>query len=232
MDNQLASLIAANAAFVGSHFALSHPLRAVLVRLLGDRGFLGLYSLVSFAALWWIIQAFKAVGPSGVMLWNGQAVVPWVLASLLTLVALAMVIGSLKGNPALPDTPAARVAQARPTGMFAVTRHPMMWGFALWAVAHIITSPSPRTLVTAGAMGVLALLGAHLQDRKKEALLGETWRAWEAKTSYWPRWSRLGGTLGGSGAGVWLLALAAWLAASWAHIWLANVPAGLWRWLG
>ena len=46
----LLSLVAASTAFVGSHFALSHPLRAPLVGALGEAGFRVLYSLVALAA--------------------------------------------------------------------------------------------------------------------------------------------------------------------------------------
>ena len=228
MDQPLASLVAANVAFVGSHFALSHPLRAPLVARFGAKGFMRLYTGVALATFAWIVLAFRAIGPGGELLWNGQAGWAWALGSGLTLLALVFLFGSFGGNPALPDTPAEKVAEAKPKGMLAVTRHPMMWGFALWAIAHILVSPNPRTLATAGAMGLLALVGAHLQDRKKEALLGPAWAQWEAQTSFWPRWSRIGG----AGAGVWIAALAGWLALSWAHIWLANVPAGIWRWVG
>ena len=41
----------------------------------------------------------------------------------------------------------------------------MMWAFALWAAAHILVWLSPRTLITAGAMGILALLGAQPELR-------------------------------------------------------------------
>ena len=30
-----------------------------------------------------------------------------------------------------------------PRGVFAITRHPMMWGFALWALVHAIVNPTP-----------------------------------------------------------------------------------------
>ena len=40
MVDPLISLIAASIAFVGTHFAMSHPLRASMVRLLGDGGFM------------------------------------------------------------------------------------------------------------------------------------------------------------------------------------------------
>ena len=222
-----ASLIAANVAFVGTHFAMSHPLRGALARALGEKGFSAFYSLMSIAIFVWLIQAFMQVGPGGALLWNGQADAVWVAAGLLTILALAFVFASFKANPATVGASAELAAQ-EPAGAFTITRHPFMWGVAIWAFSHLLVSPSPRTLVTAGAMGVLALLGAHLQDRKKEALMGAAWQGWESRTSYWPRWGRLGAI----GWGVWLSAVIGWLAITWAHIWLGGIPAGIWRWVG
>lgn len=228
MDPALNSLVAGSIAFVGTHFALSHPLRRGLVGILGEKGFLGVYSLVSFATLGWMGSAYRAVGRNGDTLWNGQAVPVWIIASLLTLVALVLLTGSFRGNPALPQTGAAAVAQARAVGVFAVTRHPMMWGIALWAAAHMLVNPTPRMLVLAGAFAVLALLGAHLQDRKKAQLLGGAWQGWEAQTAFWPRLHKLPG----AGLVPWGVGVIAWLAITWAHVWLAYVPAGIWRWVG
>jgi uncharacterized membrane protein len=228
MDPAIASLLAANVAFVGGHFALSHPLRAPLVSALGEKGFLGLYSVYSLATFAWIVLAFRAIPPGGAMLWDGHGTVPWIIVSLMTIVALVFLFGSLKGNPALPQSTAETVAHAQPTGMFAVTRHPMMWAFAIWAISHILVSPDARTLLTAGGMGVLALVGAHLQDRKKEALQGAAWKGWEAKTSFWPRWSKLGGV----SPSLWIAAIVGWVAFTWLHVRFAYVPAGIWRWVG
>lgn len=41
-------------AFVGTHFALSHPLRAPLVRVETERGFLLVYSLVTAGTIGWM----------------------------------------------------------------------------------------------------------------------------------------------------------------------------------
>ena len=68
--------------------------------------------------------------------------------------------------------------------MFAITRHPMMWGFALWAVVHAIVNPTPASLVLSAAIAFLALVGAALQDCKKARLLGDVWRDWQAQTSF------------------------------------------------
>ena len=219
----LASLAAACLAFVGTHFALSHPLRAPLVARIGEKGFLPLYSLVAFATLGWMILAFRAAPPGDL---PGSGEIGWIVATVLTLPALVLFLGSVRGNPAFPG-PRKPIARA-PTGVFAVTRHPMMWGFALWAVSHIILWWSWRTVIVGMTLLFLALLGSHLQDRKKATLLGDGWTGWAAQTSYWPRWSRLRG----AGAILWLVSLAVWLLATWAHIPSANIPAGVWRWLG
>jgi uncharacterized membrane protein len=227
MTDPLALLIAAAVAFVGSHFLLSHPLRPALVRALGAGGFLGLYSVVALLTFGWMIYAFRQVPPYGVVAWTGTDEVSWTIASALTVIALVLFLGSLMGNPALPGPAPQGLADKQPAGVFRVTRHPMMWGFALWALAHLIVAPTARTLVLCLTIGGLALVGAHLQDRKKEALIGADWTAWETKTTYWPRWS----ALPGAGLTLWAIAIAAWLVITWAHIWLAYVPAGIWRWV-
>ena len=227
MDAPLANLVAASVAFVGTHFALSHPLRAPLVKMLGERGFLALYSVVALVTFGWMIVAFRLVGPGGTPLWNGTGDIAWVVASVLTLCALVLLFGSLIGNPALPAAAkSAGLATKQPTGVFRVTRHPMMWAFALWAIAHGIVSSTPRSLIVSAAILILALVGAHLQDRKKAALLGADWNAWSARTRYWPRWAALFNV----GWGLWALATVGWLAFTWAHIHANGMTAGLWRW--
>ena len=216
------SLVAASIALVGTHFAMSHPLRAPMVRLLGKTGFMVVYSLVSLAALAWIYLAFIAV-PANAPLWGGYGDAVWIVASLVTLLAMVLFAGSLIGNPALPAPGAEAAARAAPAGVFRVTRHPMMWGFALWALAHLIAAPTPRTIVVALAVGALALVGSHLQDRKKEALMGDAWAQWEAKTSYWPKLTRIFS----AGLVPWIGGIAIWLLATWWHA----LDAGVWRWI-
>lgn len=223
MDNALVELVAANTAFVGSHFAMSHPLRAPMTKLLREGGFNIVYSLVSAAALFWVYLAFKAA-PAGDL--GGSGEIGWIAATVLTLPALVLAAGSMAGNPALPTPMAAQQARAEPKGVFRVTRHPLMWGFALWALSHIVLWWSLRSVITALAMGLLALIGAHLQDRKKQAAMGEAWREWESRASYWPRW----GQLLSAGPLNWAIGLALWLILSWAHDPLGGIPGGVWRW--
>jgi len=225
MDGDIINLIAANIAFVGSHFAMSHPLRAPMVKALGAGGFQGAYTLVSFATLAWVYFAFVAAPPADL---PGSGDIGWIIATALTWPAMVLLAGSFVGNPALPTPLAEAQTRAEPKGALRVTRHPMMWGIGLWAVSHMVLFWSTRTMVTALAMGILALVGAKFQDAKKETLMGESWAEWESKTSYWPRWGRLFSV----GAVPLVAGTALWLAGSYIHLWRAGIPAGVFKWLG
>lgn len=225
MDWDLIVLLEANAAFVGSHFIMSHPLRAPMVRALGEKGFSLAYTAVSFAALAWVYFAFIAAPPADL---PGSGEAGWIIATALTWPAMVLLAGSFMGNPALPTPMAEAQARAEPRGVFRVTRHPMMWAIGLWALSHLVLFWSIRTMITAAAMGILALLGARFQDGKKAALMGEAWAEWSAKTSYWPRLGRLPGV----GAVPLMAGTALWLAGMWLHLWRAGIPAGVFRWIG
>ena len=226
MEYGLLNLIAASAAFVGTHFLMSHPLRAPMVKVLGDIGFQIGYSVVSLATMAWMYFAFKAA-PLTTPLWPGFDDVSWAVGSVIVLLGMVLFAGSLIGNPAMPAPNAADAARKEPQGVFRVTRHPMLWGFSLWGVSHIIAAPTGRTLVVALAIIVLSLVGAKFQDAKKRGQMGEAWAEWESNTSYWPR----PGQLGAIGWKTWLAGIAIWFAASWAHGAFAGMDAGIFRWI-
>ena len=220
----LATLTLASAAFVGSHFAMSHPLRAALVGRLGERGFLGVYSLISFATLGWMVIAFRAAHPGAPFLWDaGNA--GWIVGTLLLWLGSILFVGSFRRNPAFPTGGAPMTHASTPVGVFHITRHPMLWGFALWAVTHTIVAPTAPGLVLAAAIGILALGGAAGQDAKKERLVGQPWREWEARTSFVP----FGRGFASPGAFALLVGTALFLFATFAH---GAIGAGPWRWLG
>jgi uncharacterized membrane protein len=215
----LASLALATLAFVGSHLAMSHPLRVRLLVLLGDQLFLLLYSAVAFVTLGWMILAWRAVANS-VALW----VAPdwaWWAGSGVMLVACILLVGSFFRNPAFPH-PGARPKAVRPaSGVFAVTRHPMNMAFILWALTHIALWGSPRNLIVAGGILVLALVGSIGQDGKKLDVVGEPWRQWMERTSFVPFGALLTGRAKWRGLiEAWpalLGGLLLWLAITWFH---------------
>ena len=223
------NVIAAAVAFVGTHFLLSHPLRAPLVRAAGERGFLVVYSLVAAATLGWLVFAYRAAPPAAPLWPVGDGL--WAIGTLLMLVGAMLFMGSLVRNPAMPEATPASVPT--PQGVFAITRHPMMWGFALWGVVHILVFPDPANIVLAGSIVFLALVGAHLQDRKKAALQPSFWPEWERRTSYLPFGAIAGGRarIGKLGMHTTAGGVLVWLLATWAHMPLVGWPAGIWKWI-
>lgn len=225
MDTATLMLAVGMSAFVGTHLLMSHPLRASLVRLFGQAGFLGFYSIISLVMFSGAVIAFGKA-PASPQLWDGQALVPWVLASLLTLVASALFLASLAGNPALAGTDIAGLSTRLPNGVFKVTRHPMMSAFTLWGAAHIIVAPSARTMILAGGVIALAVIGSIGQDAKKAALHGADWKVWMRRTSFLPNPAAFGEL-----KLYWIAAIPVWMLLSWLHLKIALIPAGLWIWL-
>lgn len=208
--------------FVGSHFLLSHPLRGPLVRAVGEKAFLLLYSIVAFATLGWMIWAARAVPPE-TPYWVAGSV--WTLiAGLLVWLASILLVGSFVGNPAFPDPTGRTPTIRQPHGVFRITRHPMMWAFGLWAIAHAIVNATPAGLVISEAIGILAVVGAAFQDRKKQQLMGSAWRDWERQTSFLP----FGKGFALPGWFAFVAGTVLFLAATWAHGALGYREAGIW----
>lgn len=224
------ALFLACAAFVGTHFLLSHPLRAPLVARLGEKAFGGVYSLFALVTLAWVAYAFYTA-PKDAPLWIVDDNL-WIIATIIMWIASVLFAGSLSRNPALPDPNAVRNLDRPVSGVFAVTRHPMMWSFALWGVAHILVMPTGANLVLTVSIIVLALGGAAGQDAKKARLMGEGWQSWVKRTSYVPFALPITGRAQWRAVVPSLVVLASgtlvWLGATLAH---GAIGAGIWRWI-
>jgi uncharacterized membrane protein len=216
----MACLALASAAFVGTHFLLSHPLRQLIAGRIGEGPFRGVYSLVALVTFGLMIWVYGRMGDQS-PLWRVDEVGS-VVATLLMWLGAILFVGSLLGNPALPG---ARLERGRvPGGVFALTRHPMMWGFALWAIVHIIMVATPKALIFDGAVLFLALAGSVGQDAKKAKLMGERFHEWSAQTAFIP-FSR---GVANPGAVALIGGTALLLIGTWLH----PFPAGPWRWIG
>jgi uncharacterized membrane protein len=222
----MTQLLLALAAFIGTHFLMSHPLRAPMVKALGDRGFQGAYSLISLLTFVWVIMAFRAT-PATEPFWTVSGV-HWWIATVIMLLASILLVGSFAGNPALPAPGAAEAAARAPRGVLAITRHPMMWSVALWALAHVMIAPDRRVILLCGSFAFLALAGSAGQDRKKLTTMGSAWQGWLDRTSFVPFARGITGTW--PGRAVVLIGVLLWLGATYVHAWW-GIAAGIWGWL-
>jgi len=198
MPIELIILLAATIGFVGGHIALSHPLRAGAIAVLGEKGFRIAYSVVAAVSLVTAVIAFR-FAPRDPALWTAGIGLQLAYAGL-TGLALVLLAGSLSGNPALLGPVSAGQANRSgklerrlghlPHGVFEITRHPMMFGIALWSSAEFLIAPDPRNFVFFGGLAVLAIYGSRAQDRKLTTLIGPSWVTWMKRTSFWPNLRR------------------------------------------
>ena len=95
------------------------------------------------------------------------------------LVAFVLFVASVtRRNPTMISGETA-LAQP-PRGIQRVTRHPMLWSFALWSAVHIIGNGDTAALVFFGAFLVTALAGMPSIDAKLARRDPATWQTLSA----------------------------------------------------
>jgi uncharacterized membrane protein len=195
MIDGLFSLVLAGVAFCGSHVLLSSTaLRGSLRDQLGERGFLALYSLVAAATFAWFLVAY-AHAPT-IPLWPRQGWMALVPVAVMPVASILLIAGYTTPNPTAVGMERWSRANDPAPGILRVTRHPVMWAIALWALSHIVANGDLRSLLFFGAFAVLSLGGTVLIDRKKQLALGSNWSRLAEVTSNLPFAALLTGRTG------------------------------------
>ncbi len=180
-----ASIVAWWLAFTVTHMSLSSiRVRGRLVAALGERGFLGVYSLVAFATfvpLVWFYFSHKHEGP---FLWylGSLTVVRWLMYAGMALVLSLIVSGLLRPSPA-----AALPGKAEVAGAYHITRHPMFMAIGLYGILHLLVARVNATeLAFFAGFPLFAFLGCRHQDQRKLATAGEAFARFHAATPFLP----------------------------------------------
>ena len=186
MPSSFVSLVIVAAIWVFVHLGVSGTsLRARIVRAIGERAFRALFSLASFALIFWLVDSYGRAGAVEV-LW----VTPhWLIVAsmLLMLPALLLFIGSVSvANPTMVEGGRALARENPARGILRVTRHPMLWSFAIWAAVHLIVLGTLGALVFFGAFLVVALAGMPSLDTKIAKRDPQHWPAFAGVTSIVP----------------------------------------------
>ena len=123
-------------------------------------------------------------GSSTEALWYAPSWLRWLLVAAMLVAFLLFVASVSAPNPTMIGP--AGVATRPPRGVQRITRHPMLWSFAIWAAVHIIGNGDTAAIVFFGAFLVTALAGMPSIDAKLARRDPATWHALSATTSIVP----------------------------------------------
>ena len=185
MESAMILLILASAFFVGIHLFISGTsLRDSLVTQIGEQGFRGLFSLLSLVGMVWMCWAYSRA--PAIELWgNAHAFRPLALG-LVLFAFLFIGIGLTTPSPTVVGGESQLDEPEPARGILRITRHPFLWGVALWAFTHLILNGDAASLVLFGALLLLALIGPGSIDAKRQRAFGGKWGRFAAVTSNVP----------------------------------------------
>jgi uncharacterized membrane protein len=226
------NLIAAAAFFVLIHLLVSGTrLRDALTGRIGQGPYMGLFALASVAGLVWLGWGFgQARGvPENQVLWSLTPATRYVQLVIQLLALLLIVPGLTTPNPGSVRQEGSLDRPDLVRGMLRITRHPFLWGVAIWAAGHLLVNGDLASFVLFGSLFVLAVFGTSSIDAKRRRALGPRWDAFAAQTSNVPFGAILAGCqkLALGEIGLWRIATAivVWGALAWAHPYFTGVPA-------
>lgn len=224
----MTGLIAAAAFFVLLHLLVSGTaLRGALVGAIKEGPYMALFSLASVGGIVWLSLAYGQARGGGPVYWDLAAGARHASFLIMLLALLLIVSGLLTPNPTSVKQEGALDRPDAVKGMLRVTRHPFLWGVAVWAVGHLLANGDLPSVILFGSLLLLAVLGGASIDAKRRKALGARYDGFVAQTSNIPFAAILAGkqklSLGEIGWWRLLLAVMVWAALIWAHPMLFGV---------
>jgi len=182
----MTSLIAASAFFLLIHFIVSGTrLRDRLVAILREGPYRVAFALASLVGLFWMGGAY-ARAPA-VELWVPLPGIRPLAFTLVFVAFLFVVIGLATPSPTRVGMESRLVRETElARGMIRITRHPFLWGVALWALVHLVANGDVASLIFFGSLLVLAVGGTGAIDAKRRRVFGDAWQRFAEGTSNVP----------------------------------------------
>lgn len=181
----MSEFLSALTIFLAAHLVPAvPPVRRRLVAGLGERRYLIAYSTVSVLLLAWVIIALLRA--PYVHLWVPPVAAHWAAVVLMPFSFIFLAAGLWEPN-SLSVTLATRPFDPQRPGIVGVTRHPVLWGFGLWAAAHAAVNGALAPFILFGGMTAFAFGGMMMVDKKRKKSLGtKEWHRLAARTSILP----------------------------------------------
>ncbi|MEQ1755876.1 MAG: NnrU family protein [Micropepsaceae bacterium] len=188
-------LILASGFFLIIHLLIAGTqLRDHVVQSVGEQAYLGLFSLASAFGIFWLATSYNqaALEPSDPLWYLGEGVKH--AGGLVVLIAaLFIVSGVLTPNPTSVGMEKLASKPEVATGVLRITRHPFLWGVALWATFHLAANGDAPSVIFFGTFALLAILGTFSIDAKRRRRMKDDWQTFAQKTSNIPFGAILGG---------------------------------------
>jgi uncharacterized membrane protein len=185
----MSMLITAAVVFLAIHLLIAGtPLRDAITGAIGEGPYLGLFSLASLGAIVWLALAFGAAHASAdnrVLFDLGRGAQD--LAIPVVLIAFLIgVPGLMMPNPTSVGQSGAVSKEETVRGILRVTRHPFLWGVAIWSAIHLAANGDLASIILFGTFLALSVLGTISIDAKRKRKMGEAWTAFASRTSNLP----------------------------------------------
>ncbi|MCG5478931.1 NnrU family protein [Sinorhizobium alkalisoli] len=168
-------------AFLALHSIPALPaIRERLISHLGGAIYFSLYSAVSIVLLGWVFYA--ALSVDYVPLWEPAPWQAWATLIAAPIGVFLVLAGLFSINPL-----SISIRQGdEPGAVVAITRHPVLSGFALWALGHLIANGDLRSLILFGGFALFALGAMPMLEKRARRRLKDAWHREAAKTSILP----------------------------------------------
>ena len=181
----VASLFAAAIFFVGIHFTISgSSLRGKIVGLIGERPFQGLFSLMSLFGIVWLSRAYRQA--EYVHLWAKPLALRPVALMVMLVAFFFVVLAFTSPNPTAVGGGALLAEKEPAQGIQRITRHPFLWGVALWSFSHLVLNGDLASVIFFGSFLILTIAGPFSIDRKRKKAFGDAWNRFAGLTSNVP----------------------------------------------
>lgn len=184
----MAMLAAAAIFFLAIHLLVAGTtLRDAAVRAVGERPFLGIFSSASVAGIVWLAVSYNTASAQGSAVWWDLGPAVKHLGPLVMGVAFVLgVAGLLTPSPTAVGMES-RAADANTVqGVLRITRHPFLWGVALWSAFHLAANGDAASVVFFGTFLLLSVAGTHSIDAKRARKMGADWQGFAGRTSNVP----------------------------------------------
>ncbi len=178
-------LLVAALIFTFTHLGVSSTsIRAMLIEVLGENGYLALYSVIALITLGGMIYSYGVIGHQN-YLWSNSLVTSTLAKLVMPVALIFLVLGLTAKNPTSVKMESA--VDNEPRGILRITRHPVQWGILLWAVSHLIANGDVASLIFFGTFALVSSYGTHSIDRKRGLSLDQSkWSQFTAVTSNIP----------------------------------------------